>query len=726
MSDDPKTVTWRQRVTAEPLALPHDFGRYRLDACLGRGGMGVVYKAHDTLLDRIVALKVPREGIGAPPEVRHIFLRESKIGARLATLQTLSICHVFDAGEIDGCPFFTMEYLPGHNLDAYWLEEGARLGRVGVADVVQKIARVMHRVHGLTLHDETIVHRDLKPSNVLLVPINGDPVPRLVLLDFGIALTVRADQSSAPAQADSAGTFGYMPPEQMEPGWQGTTITPRSDVYALGAILYQLLTGQVPFPPTDFPKLKHAVLTGDFRVPGRINPLHEPFDEVCRRALARHPNDRYATMAEFADALNVLYLEFQVIRPVSPTAEGQVMESHARPLVPTGAIKFAFVPFGFTAPAALVGQDRLFLDVGNRLAAGVIDHHHLRGADGPTVRLVRDRAELIDAAVNPARAADKPFTIVLHQNPDLDAVVSAALAVGYLATRDFPPHIDALIRYVDRSDSGESCVSLEKPFTLYSAFQRIAARSIAAGDSPEERWRATVRDGIALVKYVLGEIERTGAPIEEIDPFQSQLISPADCASVLADADRYRAKLAAPATQARRCRLRLKGRSGGEVGVEGLVVRNVQNTSDPARCTYFKDWARSDTNGSRDGRGFAALSVFMPEEAGSPRRCILSVTPGCGASLEGLGKLLDEAESARRENVLGADDRKTDPATGSVLVPRPGYDSADPWYDGRSHDYTIVDAPRSGTLLTADEIEGIFLTFGNAAEVEGLAEVKRN
>ena len=115
-------------------------------------------------------------------------------------------------------------------------------------------------------------------------------------------------------------------------------------------------------------------------------------------------------------------------------------------------------------------------------------------------------------------------------------------------------------------------------------FQRIAARSIAAGDSPEERWRATVRDGIALVKYVLGEVERTGAPLEDIDPFQSKLFTAADCASVLADADRYRAKLAAPATRARRCRLRLKGRSGGEVSVEGLVARNVQNASDPARC----------------------------------------------------------------------------------------------------------------------------------------------
>ena len=91
------------------------------------------------------------------------------------------------------------------------------------------------------------------------------------------------------------------------------------------------------------------------------------------------------------------------------------------------------------------------------------------------------------------------------------------------------------------------------------------------------------------------------------------------------------------------------------------------------------------------------------------------VVENAGASLRGLGSLLDQAESDRRRHLYGVDDRATDPATGAAKPPRPGYANSDPWYDGRAHGYTIVDAPRAGTLLTADEIEAIFLRFGGAA-----------
>jgi hypothetical protein len=151
------------------------------------------------------------------------------------------------------------------------------------------------------------------------------------------------------------------------------------------------------------------------------------------------------------------------------------------------------------------------------------------------------------------------------------------------------------------------------------------------------------------------------------------------------------------------------------VQAETLLVRDVQNLDDPQRCMYFKDWARSDGEHCPNRKGFIGLSVFMSEGPRSVRRCILSVTRDSGASLRGLGTLLDRAESERRAEVHGSDDRVTDPATGAARSPRPGYDNADPWYDGRAHGYTIVDAPRSGTLLTADEIEAIFVRFGDAA-----------
>jgi hypothetical protein len=145
------------------------------------------------------------------------------------------------------------------------------------------------------------------------------------------------------------------------------------------------------------------------------------------------------------------------------------------------------------------------------------------------------------------------------------------------------------------------------------------------------------------------------------------------------------------------------------------LVRDVQSAGDPDRCLFFKDWARSDERRCPNGRGFVGLSVFTSASANETRRCILSVTPNSGASLRGLGGLLDQAEGKRRREVYGVDDRVRDPATGQAKQPRPGYDNADPWYDGRAHAYTIVDAPRSGTLLTAEEIDDLFLRFGNPA-----------
>jgi hypothetical protein len=160
--------------------------------------------------------------------------------------------------------------------------------------------------------------------------------------------------------------------------------------------------------------------------------------------------------------------------------------------------------------------------------------------------------------------------------------------------------------------------------------------------------------------------------------------------------------------------LRLPGQLGGSVECEALLVRDVQNTGDPDRCVFFKDWARSDMARCPDGRGFVALSVSRSEGHRQVRRCTLSVTPDSGATLRGLGGLLDQAEAERRRQVYGADDRVTDPATGAVKPPRPGYGNADPWYDGRAHAHTLVDAPRSGTLLTAPEVETLLLEFGEA------------
>ncbi len=147
-----------------------------------------------------------------------------------------------------------------------------------------------------------------------------------------------------------------------------------------------------------------------------------------------------------------------------------------------------------------------------------------------------------------------------------------------------------------------------------------------------------------------------------------------------------------------------------------LLVRDVQNPDDPDRVLFFKDWARTDRLLAPERKGFVALSVFMSRSIDGLPRCLLSVRPGDGVSLRGLGALLDQAEAARRQELYGVDDRAVDLKTGEPKPARSGYPNSDPWYDGRAHGDTIVDSPRSGTVLTADEIERIVVQFGGRAE----------
>ena len=298
--------------------------------------------------------------------------------------------------------------------------------------------------------------------------------------------------------------------------------------------------------------------------------------------------------------------------------------------------------------------------------------------------------------------------------PDFDSVASAYLAVALLTTGEFPPGTEALARYADKLDEGSIGHTLNQPFSPYAAYMQLLNRHARLGRPADHAyWRECVQQGLDLISYALDRGLRDGVALPSVDaPACPDLFNEDDRRDILADVERYHRKLADPKTCTRIERLSLPGQFGGRVELDALLVRNVENLNDPDCCLFFKDWTRSDRQRSPGGDGFLALSVFMTETPRDPRRCILSVTPDSGASLHGLAALLDEAESERRRQVYGEDDRVIDSATGSRRPPRAGYDNADPWYDGRAHGFTIVDSPRSGTLLTAEEIEGIFVKFG--------------
>jgi hypothetical protein len=403
-----------------------------------------------------------------------------------------------------------------------------------------------------------------------------------------------------------------------------------------------------------------------------------------------------------------------------PRGQGEA----SRPAVRAEDVRVTFVPYATRAPAEL--NDVLYLDVGADLRPGVIDHHQLHHYPGSTATVLRHRLELLDRCVRPDRGPDDPFTIVLHDDPDLDALGSAYLARAYLATGRLPGWTPVLCQHLDLVDAGHPGFSVRHRFTPYTGFFTLKRRADALGlGSPQQRWAWAVAEGFKMLDHLAAQKPRSVGELTAIDTFGAPgLFAAADRRVLDADCECYQRRLAAPRTHARQASLALpRQEGGGRAEVPALLVRHVQDEGDADACLFFKDWARTDQDRA-GGRhpGFVALSVFEGKgkalAEGEVRvplgRCILSVTPAGGVSLRGLGRLLEQEESRRRLELLGKDHRDRD-GQGQARKPRfADLRSPDPWYDGRAHNYTIVDAPAAGSVLTADEIEAVFLRYGKA------------
>jgi hypothetical protein len=394
------------------------------------------------------------------------------------------------------------------------------------------------------------------------------------------------------------------------------------------------------------------------------------------------------------------------------------------------AFLFEFVGYGEKAPAFVEGCNRLYLDVGNQLGPGVIDHHHLPAYAGSAAGLVVANPELVLQALKPVRGAGDPFCIVLHQHPDMDCLASAWLAIRVVSAGALPEGAELLSRYADRIDQGYPGMSLEQPFSLYAACMFLAHRlSQREWNDPRQQWNTYVAEALSVIDHVMGKVAGQGVSLFEVDAFECPgLFGRRDRDEITRDMERYRRKLADLNTHTRRITLRLPGQFGGLSEVNTLMVRNVQNADDPDRVMFFKDWARTDKASAPGGKGFEALSVFESGSGAAGNRCIVSVTPQSGVCLRGFGAILDRMESDERIKRCGMDDREEDPVTHEKRAPRQGYTNSDPWYDGRAHAYTIVDAPRAGSVLTADQMEDALVLFGRktAAAVEPFYAIRRS
>lgn len=324
---------------------PEKIGLYEIKSELGRGGMATVYLAYDPRFEREVAVKVlPRELLHADPQFRLRFEREAKI---VAQLEHSAIVPVYDVGEGDGQPYFVMRYMNGGSLS-----ERIKAGILSI----EEAARILGVIApGLDeAHSKNIVHRDIKPSNILFDKRNNPYIS-----DFGIAKLSQAQAGNVTGSA-IIGTPAYMAPEQA----QGDQVDGRADIYALGIILYEMVTGKQPYE-ADTPMavaIKH--ITDPVPHILLANPqLPEGMEEIIQKAMAKDRNERYSTAVELTTALRELVTsgptKLQPKASVPTMAKGTVVSKKAAPApdAPTATpapVRKAFSPLVIVLPILLI------------------------------------------------------------------------------------------------------------------------------------------------------------------------------------------------------------------------------------------------------------------------------------------------------------------------------------------------------------------------------------
>ncbi|MEC3957088.1 serine/threonine-protein kinase [Nocardia sp. CDC153] len=298
-----------------PLTVGSRFGPYRLEKLIGRGGMGEVYQAYDTVKDRTVAIKVLPERLAEDTVYRQRFQRESHAAARLREAHVIPI---HDYGEIDGRLFIDMRLVDGDSLRSLLHRHGPGSPEDAVS-VVEQVAAALDAAHR-----DGLLHRDVKPDNILVT--HGGFV---YLVDFGIAQSATDESLTRDGQA--VGSYRYMSPER----FSSVELGPPADVYALTCVLFECLTGTRPFSASNEAQLMRAHLFDPIPRPSLVRPtVPAAFDAVVARGMAKEPGERYGTAGELAAAARAALGDRASGRhadPSAPTATGSGPRTAANP-----------------------------------------------------------------------------------------------------------------------------------------------------------------------------------------------------------------------------------------------------------------------------------------------------------------------------------------------------------------------------------------------------------
>ncbi len=471
-------------ITSESTALPDTIGRYRIIRQIGEGGMGIVYEAEQDSPRRRVALKVVRPGFISPQQLRR-FRHESHI---LGRLQHPGIAHVYEASVADAdharVPFFAMEFIDGLPLDQHVTQH-----TLTTPQKLELIARVCDAVHHA--HQREVIHRDLKPANILVKADSGvaptssttiiDAIGQPKILDFGVArLTERESHVTMQTSAGQIiGTLAYMSPEQIEADPEG--IDTRSDVYAIGVMLYEVLAGTSPLPLRDLPIAQAAQLVRE-KDPTRLGQIDRTFqgdiETIVAKALEKDRTRRYDSAAALADDIRRFLRDEPIVaRPATTMYQLRKFARRNRALVAGTLATFTVLILGLTAVSILL------VIVSNQRDEAI----ELKdAADSATQTAIKARNNAEQAQQRAIEARNEAQQVAQFQASMLAGV--NVPASGERALKDFK---DRLIRAAedaseaDRTAIEEAVDSLVGPdlvrFIIDDAILQPAAKRIETG-----------------------------------------------------------------------------------------------------------------------------------------------------------------------------------------------------------------------------------------------------
>jgi serine/threonine-protein kinase len=258
--------------------------RYQIIEQIGKGGMGRVYKALDKELNRIVALKMIRPELSVTPSMIKRFKKELVLASRV---NHKNVCRIHDLGDAEGIKFISMQFIDGQDLKQFIIQSG-NLTEEKAIDITKQICAALQAAH-----DEGVIHRDLKPQNIVL-----DRRGNAYVMDFGIAKSLEAEEATRPGVV--MGSPAYISPEQAE----GKNVDHRTDIYSLGAIMYEMVTGKPLFRADSIAILIRKQITEAPKIPSKINPnVSKELEEIILKCLAKDPLERYQKVEELIEAL---------------------------------------------------------------------------------------------------------------------------------------------------------------------------------------------------------------------------------------------------------------------------------------------------------------------------------------------------------------------------------------------------------------------------------------